>query len=107
MNSYVGVKLFLSNHAYAEYCQRVELIERELLQTHFQQQLHDGNFNYDKKSFIHLDGVWWVYDMKQEGMLMVTCYGKTTMDVPRALRWARNQGDRIDLSNMIYAGVAE
>jgi hypothetical protein len=85
MSRYENVEINLSQHAYAQYCDRVE------------QQLKQRQYSYDRRNFIHLAGVWWVYELEASKMFFVTCYGRTSMNVPKALGWAARNNDMIIL----------
>ena len=100
MHKYEQVELHLTAHAWQQYCERVEDIQHVELQKNIRKQLKRGKYGYDRRNFIHLAGVWWVYELDHD-MYFVTCYGRTSMDVPRALGWAARQNDRLDLSDLI------
>ncbi|SDD27463.1 hypothetical protein SAMN02799630_02787 [Paenibacillus sp. UNCCL117] len=88
----------ITDHAYDQYCSRVEKVSRGDLVALVQQQLDDLDYDYRKKSFIHLAGIWWVYTIEDNRFVMVTCYGRSDWNVPHALHWARSQKDRLDFT---------
>ncbi|RAV18817.1 hypothetical protein [Paenibacillus contaminans] len=97
--AYVQFRLRISRHAHEQYCKRVEPIDIETLTEQCQQQLDDRNYDYNRKDFIHLAGVWWVYQFVDNEQRFITCYGRTNMNIPYALRWAAVHKDRVDLLN--------
>jgi hypothetical protein len=101
MNRYENVQVHLSEHAHQQYCDRVESKGYEELREDIKHQLDQKQYSYYKKNFIQLAGVWWVYELNNKKMFVVTCYGRTSMNVPKALGWAARNNDRIDLNQMI------
>jgi hypothetical protein len=101
MSRYENVQVHLSEHAHKQYCDRVAHIAYEELRNNTKLQLDQKQYSYDRKKFIHLAGVWWVYELENDKMFFVTCYGRTNMNVPKALGWAARNNDRIDLNQMI------
>lgn len=101
MNRYEDVQVHLSEHAHQQYCDRVECKSYEELRNNTKHQLDQKQYSYDRKNFIHLAGVWWVYELKNKKIYFVTCYGRTSMNVPKALGWAARNNDKIVLNQMI------
>lgn len=101
MSRYENVQVHLSEHAHKQYCDRVKHTAYEELRNNIKHQLDQKSYRYDRRNFIHLDGVWWVYELQNQKMYFVTCYGRTSMNVPKALGWAARNNDRIDLNQMI------
>jgi hypothetical protein len=101
MSKYESTQVHLSEHAHEQYCSRVEDITYEQLKDNLKHQLNQKQYGYDRMKFIHLAGVWWVYELTEDTMYFVTCYGRTSMNVPKALEWAARNNDRIDLNQMI------
>lgn len=99
MGRYANVKLHVTDHAHEQYCGRVESIDADELRALCLEQLHSGDYGRNRNWFIHLAGVWWVYDLVLEdnAMVFITCYGRTSMDMPKALAWASMHHDRINL----------
>lgn len=87
----------VTKHALQQYEARVEPIEIERLRELLTEQVASGDYTR-KREYIKLDGVWWVYELVSQVMIMITCYGRTHVDIPSALRWAKLHKDRIDLS---------
>jgi|GEM_PF-1327480 len=108
MNRYADLTLFVSTHAHKQYCDRVEAVEAAVLETRCREQMLAGDHGRPKDGFVQIGGVWWYFEKADDAILLVTCYGKTTMDLPAAIRWLRRQRehDNINLSNMIVAEVA-
>lgn len=106
MKSYADVTLFLSTHAHKQYRERVEEKSIEKLTEVCRKQLAEGDYGHNKDWFIHLGGVWWVYEMVDpQTMLLITCYGRTTANLPRGLKWAIQHNDRINLVTLSGIGV--
>lgn len=98
------VVVHLSFHAWQQYRDRVELTQPLALEQQLQQHLTDGRYTLRRRGFVQIDDVWWVYELVGVRMTLVTCYGRTSMDLPRALGWAARMNDGIDLKNMIWVG---
>jgi hypothetical protein len=99
-------RAIIDPHAHKQFCSRVEPIDIEELKQRVQEQLDQGNFRRSKRGhsnrrFIHVDGVWWVFRENNNVMIFITCYGRGTMDLPRALIWAEKHNDRINLNDLI------
>lgn len=88
--------LFITEHAHEQYCQRVELISRFELHKQVLRQLREEDYRH-VGDFLHLDGVWWVVEPKDDCLHLITCYGRTHIDLPAALKWAKLHRDRINL----------
>lgn len=86
----------ITDHAYAQYCQRVGEIDRTMLREHVGKVVNNGECHRSRE-FVQIDGVWWVFEIAADVMLLITCYGRTEFDIPRALRWAKVHNDRINL----------
>ncbi|MCM3747441.1 hypothetical protein M3223_08745 [Paenibacillus pasadenensis] len=98
-----SLKLYVSNHAHEQYQHRVgERLSRLQLVRVVRRNQRDGLIGYQNGNHIQINQVWWAYDRKPQGLLLVTCFGKTTMHLPAALKWAIRHKDRIDLCNMAY-----
>lgn len=82
----------ITNHALEQYCTRVNPIERDELQELLTQQL--SRIERRKGDFIRLDGVWWIM---VEPHTFITCYGRSHLDLPKAIGWAARMNDRISL----------
>lgn len=90
----------VSRHACEQYLSRVGSITWDALIRLTQQQLAEGP-EYDDGNYLLLEGVWWAYERDGDRVTLVTCYGRTSMRLPAAIRWARQHNDRIDLNRMI------
>lgn len=88
--------LYITHHAYEQYCDRVEAIEYGALRARCTGQIDEHDYTR-KREFIHLDGVWWVFNIHGEKLHFVTCYGRSHFDMPAALGWAKLAKDRINL----------
>ncbi len=86
----------VTDHAYEQYCQRVGRIERAELRNLLTSEIQEKNYRKERE-YVHIDGVWWVCEIVSDVMIMITCYGKSDFDMPRALKWARVHDDRIRL----------
>lgn len=96
-----NVKIKLTLHAHTQYCSRVEPVDILALEEICQNQLQTGDYGHRKKEFICLGSIWWVYQIKENTMHLVTCYGRSNIDMPSALRWAARNHDRINLQESI------
>lgn len=86
-------EIILTRHAHERYCQRVERIDRNDLIA----QIRRSEPAHKKRGYIELAGVWWRYGMRDNTMILYTCYGRHHMDLPAAIRWAKRKKDRINL----------
>lgn len=91
------LRIGITDHAYEQYNSRVGQRSRAEIQQEAEHELQSGNY-YRKAEFIRLDETWWVFRIDGDEMIMLTCYGNTTHDVPSAKRWAKQHHDRIDLT---------
>ncbi|REK69329.1 hypothetical protein [Paenibacillus paeoniae] len=86
----------LDRHAYERYCQRVEAIGWQELEGLIAKLLR--NFGYrHKDGYVQIGGIWWRGKVTYETVKLYTCYGKTHIDVPEAIRWAERMNDRLRL----------
>lgn len=92
--------LILSYHAWKQYCTRVEEEKPDILEETCREHVRRGNFTTNNE-LIEIDGVWWAHHVDGDRILLVTCYGKTTMDLPAAIKWAFKHNDRINLKDMV------
>jgi hypothetical protein len=97
MSRYAHIKLHITHHAHKQYCERVEAIKEDELKDKCLSQLKKSEYGHNKEWFIHLAGVWWVYDIKDDQMTFITCYGRSELDLPKALKWAKRHKDKIAL----------
>ena len=101
MNRYENARLVISEHAHKQYCQRVEQIEAAELSERCLEQLKAGEYDTNQEWYLHLAGVWWIYDQHGDTVTFITCYGRMNIDLPAALKWATRFKDRIDLKHMV------
>ncbi|WP_155985902.1 hypothetical protein [Paenibacillus gorillae] len=87
----------ITKHGHEQYCERVQVVSKTDLQAVLQEKLAAGEYNRTDE-YIKLEGVWWVFEVRVDVMIMITCYGRTFIDIPKALRWARHNKDRIVLT---------
>lgn len=88
-------QLILTNHAYERYCQRVGPIDRDKLTRQLQEQIRQPDRR--RKDYIQLADVWWRYGVQDGAIVLHTCYGRSHIDLPAAIRWAKRYKDRIAL----------
>lgn len=88
-------QLILTNHAYERYCQRVEMIDRDMLTKQLKQALKRSHRR--TRDYIQIDGIWWRFGVTKDTVTFYTCYGEHHIDLPAAIRWAKRYKDRIDL----------
>lgn len=101
MDRNASMELRLTDHAHEQYCDRVEPIDHAALYAMCLQQLRTRDYSFRNKEFIHLAGIWWVHNTKRNRMSLVTCYGRTKIDIPRALKWARHHDDWLNLKDQL------
>lgn len=87
----------LTTHAYERYCERVGPINRTRLTELIQEQMQEGYQR--KKGYVEIDGVWWRAEISNGIITLHTCYGRTHIDIPEAVRWAKRNKDRIALGD--------
>lgn len=86
----------LEKHAYDRYCQRVGPISWRDLEQWIHKQLQHGLRGKD--GYIQIGGVWWRGRVTRDIIHLYTCYGRTHIDIPEAIKWARLHKDRLVLS---------
>jgi hypothetical protein len=101
MKRYENVHIYVTTHAHMRYCERVQPISYAQLTDQCNLQLHAGQYGHNKNRFIHLNGVWWSYEMEGHVMKFLTCYGKTTVNLPVGLKWAQRHNDSLDLQTIV------
>jgi hypothetical protein len=101
MKRYENVQIHLTTHAHERYCERVQHISYAELTDQCNLQLHEGKYGHNKNWFIHLSGVWWSYEIDGDVMKFLTCYGKTTANLPAGLKWAQRHNDSLDLQTIV------
>ena len=95
------MQLRITKHAHEQYCGRVE--ETDIDQLRNQITTHLGAGDYEQQDeYLQIRDVWWVYAVQDDSLTLVTCYGRSTLDLPRAVKWARQYRDRIDLDHLPY-----
>ncbi|QJC53066.1 hypothetical protein HGI30_16790 [Paenibacillus albicereus] len=99
---YEGVIVTVSRHAHEQYCARIGPIEWDELIRQTQALLDADERGYDDGVYMQLGGIWWAVARVDMGLIMKTCYGRTSMHLPRALKWARRHNDRISLESMAF-----
>lgn len=89
-------QVWLSDHAYIRYCERVRDVDRSELHAELEAEIRSGQ-DYHKDDCIQIAGVWYMYKLGEASITLTTCYGRTNFDLPAALRWQRHNKDRIQL----------
>jgi hypothetical protein len=92
-----NIQLHLTEHAHEQYCERVEYTEYEQLYIICNNHLKQAGYIGKKEAYIQLDGTWWCYDIVGNLVTFITCYGHSSIDLPRALKWAECNNDKINL----------
>ena len=90
-----SLELVIEDHAYERYCQRVEPIPKHVLKYIVHDQMKKGYRR--SRDYIQIAGVWWRYSVDENRLILHTCYGRSHMDLPAAIRWAKRFRDRIQL----------
>lgn len=86
-------EVIVTMHAWEQYCTRVESIGLDELLNLLKSQLTE--VEHRKGDFIKLNGVWWIIVENT----FVTCYGRSHLDLPKAIDWAVRMNDRIVLDD--------
>ncbi|MGG6309802.1 hypothetical protein [Paenibacillus macerans] len=94
------LKLDLSVHAHEQYRDRVKDVTFTELKEICRSLLASGEYIRDGQ-FIQINDAWWVFNLQQGNVLLITCYGSSHLDIPRALAWAKKHNDRIDLEQCL------
>ena len=95
------MQIHITKHAHDQYCGRVEPMNMEQLQDHIKSSIATGDYER-RDEYIQIQDVWWVYVTNSSTLTLVTCYGRSTIDLPRAVKWAQRYRDRIDLDHLPY-----
>jgi len=95
------MQLRITKHAHDQYCGRVEPMDMEQLQDRIASCIATGEYAR-KDEYLQIHDVWWVCDIHGDTITLVTCYGRSMLDLPRAVKWAKMYHDRIDLDNLPY-----
>lgn len=97
-----NANITLTFHALKQYQDRVKLIDRATLSIMCQKQYDEGEYEFRRGRLILLGDVWYVYKKRSMGnrLFLVTCYGRSHLDMPEAIIWARRNNDRIDLKHL-------
>lgn len=90
--------VFITTHALEQYCARVEELRRQELEELVTRQIGSRDFHRSDK-FISIAGVWWIHEITDTQLRLVTCYGLSHFDLPAALAWAARHKDRLVLEH--------
>ncbi|AIQ29350.1 hypothetical protein P40081_15230 [Paenibacillus sp. FSL P4-0081] len=94
------IRLELTDHAHQQFMERAGLATFEEIRDACREQLAAGDYKRDGE-FIKINDAWWIFTIREEMIVLITCYGNSHFDVPRALAWARRHDDRITLDNFL------
>jgi len=89
------IEIRLEPHAYERYCQRVEPVSRAALEQRIRDKI--TSIVIRKNGFLLIDDVWWRGQRSVDCLTLHTCYGRTPIDLPAAIDWAKRNKDRIAL----------
>lgn len=92
-----SVRIRITDHAYERYCQRVGRIDRHELEMLVRGHLMDGHRVV--RGYLHTGGIWWRASWENGILTLYTCYGRSHLDLPAAVRWAKRYRDRIALGD--------
>jgi hypothetical protein len=103
MTNLENYEVQLKDHAYMRYCERVGIIDREILRQWCQKQLQIRRFSYRKKMrLIEFSRTYWICELTTDRhLLLTTCLGRGDFDMVHALLWAEKNNDRINLKDMM------
>jgi hypothetical protein len=85
----------LELHAYERYCERVEPISKAELLFSLKRDLEKG-YRFTN-GYLLTGGIWWRASWENGILTLYTCYGRSHLDLPAAVRWAKRYKDRIAL----------
>lgn len=106
MNNFAQYEIRITNHGYSRYVERVIPAIREELQEWCGEQIRLQNYRAKSKlGLIQIDDIWFAYAIENEELLLTTCYGRSHLDLPQAIIWARHHNDRIDLNQVFGTGA--
>lgn len=94
--------LRVTKHAFEQYTLRVSPIDIVKLRELLTEQVASGDFIRERE-YLKLDDVWWVYEIVGPALILITCYGRTHVYIPAALRWAKLHNDRISLRSEVIS----
>lgn len=94
------MRLELTVHAHEQFTERVGPSAFEDIRDACREQLAVGDYRRDGE-FIKINDAWWIFTVREGKIVLITCYGNSHFDVPRALAWARRHDDRITLDNFL------
>jgi hypothetical protein len=95
------IKLHITDHAYERYCERVQEITYEQLVSNCFKQLQEVGYIDKKECFIQMRNIWWCYERVGRLVTFISCYGRTSIDLPKALKWAEYNNDKINLIDSV------
>jgi hypothetical protein len=87
----------IDEHALYRYCERVDPITRSDLEQSIRDHLRRG-YRF-QKGYLQTGDIWWRASRKDNVIILHSCYGRTHIDIPEAVRWAKRNGDRVFLGN--------
>lgn len=98
---FATLQLQLTKHGHRQYCARVGRITYAELYSTLHAAIHAGRFEKRKGEFLKVDDVWWIAKIRKGCLYLVTCFGRSDLDLPEALRWAKRRKDRIRLGGEV------
>ncbi|RTE05502.1 hypothetical protein [Paenibacillus whitsoniae] len=105
MNQYSNYEVDLKTHAYERYRERVGKKSFSDVLDWCKEQILGGNYGAIERGLINIDGVWFACRLEEQHLILVTCYGRTTANLPAGMKWALKHNDRINLDTISGIGV--
>lgn len=101
MNHYAQYELKLTQHAYLRYKERVGTIDRNELNRWCNDNIQAQNYRVRNKN-VQIDDVWFGMrkNEKRQRLYLTTCLGRSHLDLPEAIVWAKRHDDRINLQHL-------
>jgi len=93
----IDKQIRIDRHAYYRYCERVEQTGWQELERMLRQQLVDGIHIQD--GYLRTGDIWWRAEATDDEVIIHTCYGRTHIDIPQAIKWAKRYRDRLRLGS--------
>jgi len=92
-----SLELVIEPHAYERYCERVKPISETELISKLKEDLKKG-YRF-RKGYLLTGEIWWKATWEGNVVTLFTCYGRSHMDLPAAIKWAKRYRDRIVLGD--------
>jgi len=92
-----NIQFKLESHAYERYCERVAPVSKTELISKLKEDLKKGH--RFRKGYLLIGETWWRAGWEGKVITLFTCYGRTHIDIPQAVKWAKMHRDRLRLGS--------